>query len=124
VRPGRPSNVAILSAVIDVVLVLAFVLIGRASHGEGALGTLNTVWPFLVGLVVGWLLARAWRRPRRIAWTGIIVWVSTVIVGMLLRLASGQGVELSFVVVATIVLAVFLVGWRAIALLVVKVLAG
>jgi hypothetical protein len=37
---------------------------------------------------------------------------------MLLRVASGQGIAVSFVVVAAIVLAVFLVGWRAVALLV------
>jgi hypothetical protein len=37
---------------------------------------------------------------------------------MLLRVASNQGVQLSFVIVASVVLGVFLLGWRAIALLV------
>jgi len=32
---------------------------------------------------------------------------------MLLRAASGQGVQVAFVIVAAIVLAVFLIGWRA-----------
>jgi hypothetical protein len=35
-----------------------------------------------------------------------------VLVGMLLRAASGQGVQVSFVVVASIVIAAFLLGWR------------
>jgi hypothetical protein len=39
--------------------------------------------------------------------------VATVIVGMLLRKASSQGVAASFVVVASLVTAVLLLGWRA-----------
>ncbi|TFC17803.1 DUF3054 domain-containing protein [Cryobacterium algoritolerans] len=111
-----PASV-ITAASIDAGLVLVFVLIGRASHDEGLLGVLTTWWPFLGGLAIGWILLRAWRSPGRIVWTGIGVWLCTVAVGMLLRLASGQGVQPSFIVVATIVLGVFLLGWRAIALL-------
>jgi peptidoglycan/LPS O-acetylase OafA/YrhL len=106
---------AFLSAVIDLVLVVVFVLIGRASHREDLAGSLNTLWPFAGGLAAGWVIARAWRSPRAIAWTGITVWVSTVAVGMLLRAATGQGVELAFIIVTTIVLAAFLLGWRALA---------
>ncbi len=111
-----PASV-IVPASIDAVLVLVFALVGRASHGEGLLGVLTTWWPFLGGLAIGWLVLRAWRSPRRIVWTGIGVWLCTVAGGMLLRLASGQGVQPSFIVVATIVLGLFLLGWRAIALL-------
>lgn len=111
-RPSAAS--ASLTAVIDVILVVVFVLIGRRSHTEGLtlMGTLETAWPFLAGLTVGWLVFRAWRRPRRIVATGIGVWLSTVIVGMVLRSVSGQGVQLSFVIVTTIVLGVFLLGSR------------
>ncbi|TFB96886.1 DUF3054 domain-containing protein [Cryobacterium sp. HLT2-28] len=111
-----PASV-IVPASLDAVLVLVFALVGRASHGEGLLGVLTTWWPFLGGLAIGWLVVRAWRSPRRIVWTGIGVWLCTVAGGMLLRLASGQGVQPSFIIVATIVLGLFLLGWRAIALL-------
>ena len=101
---------------IDAVLVLVFVLIGRASHDENpVLGALVTFWPFAVGLVVGWLVARAWRAPLAVVRTGLPVWAVTVVVGMLLRVVSGQGVQPSFVVVTAVVLAAFLVGWRALA---------
>ena len=40
---------------------------------------------------------------------------STVVVGMLLRKASSQGVAVSFVVVASVVTAALLLGWRALA---------
>jgi hypothetical protein len=106
-----------LAQLLDVVLVIVFVLIGRVSHGEdlGLFGDLTTAWPFLVGLVVGHIVMRGWRHPFRVAPTGLGIWIATVAVGMLLRWASGQGVELSFVIVAAIVLGVFLLGWRGIA---------
>lgn len=47
----------------------------------------------------------------------MIVWAATLVGGMLLRLATGQGVQIAFVVVAAITLAVLLVGWRGIAAL-------
>jgi len=106
------------AGLVDAALVLAFVLIGRASHNEGLLGTLQTWWPFLGGLAIGWIAMRAWRSPQRVVWTGIGVWVATVAGGLILRVLSGQGVQLSFAIVTTIVLGVFLLGWRGVALLV------
>jgi hypothetical protein len=44
----------------------------------------------------------------------VIVWISTVVVGMLLRKASSASVAGPFVVVASTVTAVFLLGWRAV----------
>jgi hypothetical protein len=100
---------------VDVVAVLVFCALGRRSHAEGLTigGLATTAWPFLTGTVVGWLLSRGWRRPTAVAPTGVIVWGSTVVVGMLLRKASSAGVAASFVVVAASVTAVLLLGWRA-----------
>ena len=114
---------ALLAAVVDVVLVVVFVLIGRASHNEGPLGTLVTLWPFLAGLVIGWIGARAWRTPFTLRWTGLTIWAATVIVGMLLRSVAGQGVQFGFVIVTAVVLGIFLLGWRAIAHIVLRVRA-
>jgi hypothetical protein len=47
-----------------------------------------------------------------VAPTGIVVWLSTVVVGMLLRKATSAGVAASFVVVAATVTALLLLGWR------------
>ncbi|TFD59943.1 DUF3054 domain-containing protein [Cryobacterium suzukii] len=106
------------AAALDAAAVLAFAAIGRLSHGESLAGLGVTSWPFLGGLIIGWLLLRAWRHPRRIVWTGLGIWIVTVAGGLLLRLASGQGVQLSFAIVTTVVLGLFLLGWRAIAALV------
>ncbi|MGO4360202.1 DUF3054 domain-containing protein [Terrabacter sp. 2TAF16] len=108
----RPA-VALL---LDVALVLVFAAVGRASHDESSpvLGVLSTAWPFLVGTGLGWLVVRVVRRswPLDVA-PGVTVWFATVLVGMLLRHAVGSGTAVSFVVVASVVLALFLLGWRA-----------
>ncbi|SEF14968.1 DUF3054 domain-containing protein [Jiangella alba] len=110
---------------VDAVLVLVFVLIGRRTHDDplSLSGLATTAWPFLAGLAVGWAVTLWWRRrgdagpttwPASLG-AGVVVWVATVAVGMLLRAASDQGTAPSFVVVATLVLGVFLVGWRVVA---------
>jgi hypothetical protein len=116
----RPATrTALLALIADAVLVLVFVLIGRASHDENpVLGALVTYWPFLVALLAGWALARAWQNPLAVLRGGVPIWVTTVALGMLLRVLSGQGVQWSFVIVTSVVLAVFLLGWRAFARLV------
>ena len=103
-----------LAALADIVGVLVFCAIGRRSHAEGltVAGVADTAWPFLVGTAIGWLLIRGWRRPTAVAPTGLVVWASTVVIGMLLRKATSAGVAVSFVVVASAATAVVLLGWR------------
>lgn len=109
------------AVIVDVVFVLIFAVIGRASHDEDPLGFLLTAWPFLIALAVGHALAALVparpRRPWSLGW-GVIVWVVTVGGGMLLRIAAGDTAETPFIVVASLVLAAMLLGWRLIALLV------
>ncbi|SCZ58107.1 Protein of unknown function [Arthrobacter sp. UNCCL28] len=111
-----PSRLWIPAAIADVLLILVFAAIGRDAHARGDIlaGAFTTAWPFLAGAALAWLAARAWRSPLA-AWpTGVLVWVSTVLVGMLLRAATGQTVVLPFVIVALVSLAVFLLGYRLI----------
>lgn len=114
----------IVSAVVDVSLVLVFAVVGRASHNEGVLGLFGTAWPFLGGLAVGWLGLRAWRHPSRVVWTGFGIWIATVAGGILLRLVSGQTAQLPFILVATAALGVLLVGWRALSTLITRTSAS
>jgi Protein of unknown function (DUF3054) len=110
------QRVAWLSSLLtDVIGVLVFCAVGRRSHDEGlsVTGIATTAWPFLAGTVVGWLASRAWQRPTAVVPTGVVVWLCTVAVGMLLRKASSAGVATSFVLVAASVTAVVLLGWRA-----------
>lgn len=99
---------------VDVVGVLVFCAVGRRSHAEGLTisGVATTAWPFLTGTVIGWLAARGWRRPTAVVPTGLAVWLCTVVIGMALRKISSATVAASFVVVASVVTAVVLLGWR------------
>ncbi|WP_039827330.1 DUF3054 domain-containing protein [Nocardia testacea] len=106
----------------DFVLVVVFCAIGRRSHDEAVLtGLLHTAWPFVAGLAVGWVAAILLERRRagtdpidgsRLWPAGVAIWLCTLVVGMLLRVVAGQGTAFSFIVVAALVLAFFLLGWR------------
>ncbi len=117
--PSRPFDRVAIAAGIDTALVTAFVAIGRRNHDEdpGIAGLLGTAAPFLVGLVVGWLVARAWSAPLTVR-TGLVVWPTTVAVGMMIRRLVGDGTALSFIIVAAAFTGFTLVGWRIIASLV------
>lgn len=106
----------VLALLLDVVLVIAFAATGRASHDSDVLAGLGrTAWPFVAGLAVGWLVVRGWRAPAAPVRTGLAVAVVTVVAGMVLRVLSGQGTALPFVIVATLTLVALLVGWRLVA---------
>ena len=113
---NSPSRSAALAFAADVLCVIAFVSVGRRNHAEGVtlVGIAETAWPFLTGTVLGWLVSRGWRRPTTPVPTGVIIWICTVVVGMALRVASGEGIAFSFILVATLVTGVLLVGWRAV----------
>ncbi len=108
-----------LAVILDCGCVLAFVIIGRASHasGEGLAGIASTAWPFLAGLAGGWLATaglagRAWRQPFRLWPAGVGAWLGAVALGMVFRVVSGQGIALAFTGVALAFLGLFLLGWR------------
>ena len=109
-----------VAAVLDCCCVLAFVIIGRARHdaagGESLDGIASTAWPFLAGLVGGWLGTRAWRRPVALVPAGVGAWLGAAGLGMALRVAAGQGTAVAFVLVALAFLGLFLLGWRAVLL--------
>ncbi len=108
-----------LAAVLDVVVVLIFVTVGRSAHAEEATGVLFTALPFLIALAVGWAIALGAHRTPEALSTGLLVWAVTWAGGLVLRnLVFHEGTALPFVVVAGIFLACGLIGWRAVARLV------
>ncbi|WP_210414590.1 DUF3054 domain-containing protein [Microlunatus elymi] len=108
---------------IDVVAVLLFALVGRRSHDEANtfVDVLGTAWPYLAATVVGSLIAAV--LPKRsggnrspYSWTtSVIVWVTTVVLGMVLRMLSGDTAAWPFWIVAFISLGILLIGWRVVA---------
>jgi len=111
------SRVVLWSAVVDVLCIVIFVAIGRKNHdeGEAAAGIFRVAAPFLIAAVAGWLATRAWKRPLELR-TGAIVWVTTIVLGMILRnFVFNDGTATAFIIVATVFLCTFLNGWRAFA---------
>lgn len=130
-RRRSPGDSPAVSALIDVAVILAFVLLGRNSHAEGLspASVLQVAGPFLVALGLAWVALASWhRRTGGEAWPaawarlrdvwpdGVAVWLVTASLGLTMRrLVVGDGTAGSFVVVTCLVLGVGLIGWRAVA---------
>lgn len=100
--------------VIDALLVVVFAALGRRSHAEGLdlAGILGTAAPFLIAMVVFSGVSLFWREPARIWPNGVVLWIGTVALGLILRVAFGATAAVPFIIVATIVLGIFLLGRR------------
>lgn len=113
------TRIPALAFVADLVAVVVFAAIGRASHAEsdGLIGLAATAAPFAAGLVVAW--ATPWLRVRPAGLrAGGVALAGTVVIGLALRAVFLDRLPLSFAIVATISLAVLLLGWRGVAMLV------
>ncbi|MDP3949392.1 DUF3054 domain-containing protein [Microbacterium sp.] len=114
-----------LVVVIDAILVAVFGVIGRLSHAEGVFsdipGLLGTIWPFLIAVLAAHAVLLIRRTSADRLLPGVVIWAVTVVVGLVLRALSGQGTALAFMIVATLTLALFLIGWRAIVALIRRV---
>jgi hypothetical protein len=94
--------------------VLLFVVIGRETHDEGnaIVATLETAAPFLLGLAVGWGVARIWLAPAALR-RGVMVVAATLVFGMLTRrLVFDDGTAATFVLVTAGFLTLGMLGWR------------
>jgi hypothetical protein len=101
-----------LAGVLDACCVLAFVAIGRHTHGhgDGLAGIWQTAWPFLAGLAIG--RASGWRLPPAGRAAGLLAWVGAAGAGMLIRVVAGQGTAAAFIAVTFAFLGLFILGWR------------
>jgi len=111
----------LIPLLLDLVCVVAFAFGGKSNHeaSDSNWIVLVIVWPFAVALALGWIGAM-WNGMRglRIWPGGVLIWAVTYVVGMLLRRASGHGahhgIEIGFLIVAAIFLALTMLGWRAV----------
>lgn len=103
-----------VAAAADLVVIVVFVAVGRRTHhtGGAVAGFLRVLWPFLVGLVAGWLVTGlasvplAWRRA-------VPAWLVTVGVGVALRiLVQGHEFKPAFTLVAVVFVGAGMLGWR------------
>jgi hypothetical protein len=105
-----------IAAAADLAVVVLFVVIGRRSHHEdaGFVGFLRVWWPFAVGLGVGWLATGLTRAPLA-GGRAAAAWLSTVAVGMTLRIVvEGRSFSVAFTIVTLVFTGVGMLGWRAV----------
>jgi hypothetical protein len=116
-RSAEPSVVGRwqwAGALADLAVVLLFVGIGRSTHHHSSAlaGMASTSWPFVCGLAAGWVTLMVLGQPRIPLSGGVPIWLTTVALGMILRVVSGQGTAFAFVLVALAFLGAAMLGWR------------
>lgn len=100
-----------IALALDLVLVVVFAIVGRASHSETLefFGIVETGWPFVVACLIGWLVVTLARSQQTVVWpAGIIIWAVTLAGGMGLRVLAGGTTAVAFIIVAGVTLALFL----------------
>lgn len=108
-------------ALIDIFLVVVFAFQGRSAHSSEntLIGVLDTAWPFLGGLALGWLITRQWKVTSGGLPVAFQIWPAAVMlalvtwaIGLLLRSVSGDTNDGAFPLVALGFLLLMMVGWR------------
>ena len=100
----------------DYVAIAVFALLARAAHQSDDMpfnfsGWLSTLWPFALGVTLGWLITRENK--------GGLIWITTVVTGLVIwGIRNGDVPHWSFIVVATTMSALLMLGWRGVAKLV------
>ena len=113
--------------VADGIAIAVFALLARIAHNTPEMplsfvGWLDTTWPFLLGVALAWALLWFGVLPQlrnggsgHDMASGVVVWIFAVVVGLLVwGLRHGQVPHWSFMLVATIMSAILLLGWRGI----------
>ncbi len=108
--------------IVDIIAIAVFALLARIAHQTDTMplnvaGWLSTWWPFLVGVFLSWGLLGALKvEGYRVFPAGVLTWVVTVVVGLgIWSLRNGDLPHWSFVLVATVMSGLLLLGWRAVA---------
>ncbi|WJY71899.1 DUF3054 domain-containing protein [Corynebacterium auriscanis] len=121
-RGAHPRTSPAPALLMDILGVALFALFARVAHQSedmplSVAGWLQTLWPFLIGTALGWLLLAITGKTARATsmGSGVIVWLCTVVAGLAIwGLRHGGVPHWSFMLVASIMGALLLLGWRVI----------
>lgn len=107
----------------DVIAIILFALLARLAHNSEALpfsvqGVADTAWPFLIGLALGWaVIVCAKMQHWRVAPAGVTVWILSVITGLSIWGIRHDALpHWSFIIVASVMSFILIIGWRALAM--------
>lgn len=108
--------------IVDVIAIAVFAFLARLAHQSDSmplsfLGWLETLWPFLLGVGLSWILIslRGWDGARP-APAGVSAWLITAFIGLVIwGLRNASVPHWSFILVATVMSGLLMLGWRALA---------
>ena len=106
---------------IDTLAIIVFAVLARLAHNTAEdpftfINVADTFWPFFLGLILGWILIWVKADAARKIGPGVVVWIATVVVGLgIWWLRNNEVPHWSFILVASVMSALLLLGWRAIA---------
>ena len=106
-------RIAPVAFLLDLLCVVVFATVGTINHGTdtGIGGILYVSAPFAMALVAVHVAGLA-ERARTVT-AGMVIWVFTLAVGMVLRrFVFDRGTATSFVVVTSVFLGLTMLGWR------------
>ena len=101
----------------DIVAIAIFALLARIAHRTDEMplniaGWASTVWPFLLGVALAWVISLALLKKGN-AW---VIWIVTVVTGLVIWTIRNQRIpHWSFILVASVMSALLMLGWRGIA---------
>jgi hypothetical protein len=106
---------ALWPLVADLICVVAFAAGGKSAHDDASTWWViaRIAWPYALACLLGYAIL--WRRgwdPLRWRPSGFTVLATTYVLGMVLRLISGRGIALGFLIVAVVFLSLTMLGWR------------
>ena len=111
-----------IALLVDILAIALFAFLARLAHQTDDMpltvgGWLSTWWPFLVGVLLSWAFIVGLRLDaHRMFPAGLMTWVITVVVGLgVWAVRNGDIPHWSFVLVATVMSGLLLLGWRAVA---------
>lgn len=116
---SAPTSSPLPAMAADLAAIALFALLARLAHGGLSLSAwAQTVWPWLIGAGIGWVLLLSIARPARSSrWREAgIIWGATIVGGMAVwAVVNGSLPHWSFLLVAALMSALLLGGWRALA---------
>ena len=111
-------NTRVSTFLIDILAIFFFAVLARLAHNTPEdsftfINILDTWWPFAFGVLLGTALIKNEPNPRAVS-SGAIVWLGTVVVGLAVWATRNSAVpHWSFILVASVMSALLLLGWRA-----------
>lgn len=112
-KNSTPTSTAIA---LDAVAIALFALFARIAHQTEEMplnfvGWLSTLWPFLLGVGLAWAVALFVIKQAK----GWVIWLITVATGLIIWAIRNQQIpHWSFIIVASVMSALLMLGWRGI----------